>query len=379
MSPKIVIIGAGPAGLTLGRILHVNSIPFIIYDLAASSTSSPQGGTLDLHAQTGQLALKEAGLFSQFEAASRTEGEDMIISSRDGVRHVEVLDTDRGRPEIDREFLRKMLLDSFPAENIKWNHKLLSCTATTATFANGHLEKDIDLLVGADGAWSKVRPLMTYVPPFYSGISCVEFRHYDADMKHPQVAKTIGKGNHFVFGESTRKCLLSQRMGDGSLRTYAAIHKPEHWLKECGIDWSNTNAAKKQLLEEYDDFAPEFKKMIEDAEEDSMPTRPLYMLPVGLSWPSHRSATLIGDSAHLMTPFAGEGVNAAMRDAYELALAIKESKEDVAAAVKMYESSMFPRMTQVTTKTWNSLMLRFREGGIANMKKRVEKSMTQKG
>src|ERR1700760_4488159 len=144
---RIAIIGAGPAGLALARLLHVNKIACTIYELDASAAERDQGGTVDLHAQGGQHVLREAGLFEEFQKIARPEG--------------------------DRLQLRQMLLDSIPPETVVWGKKLVSVEkSSTETetydlhFTTG-TEKGFDIVIGADGAWSKVRNLLTQVKPFY--------------------------------------------------------------------------------------------------------------------------------------------------------------------------------------------------------------------
>jgi 2-polyprenyl-6-methoxyphenol hydroxylase-like FAD-dependent oxidoreductase len=379
-APKIAIIGAGPSGLTLARILLKNNITCTIYEGEASASARTQGGSLDLHPRSGQAALKEAGLLDQFKALARYEGEDFVLKDRHGNTHVEIKDTERGRPEIDRRQLRHMLLDSLPAETIEWGHHVTSIELGTIHFRDQSPATGFDLIVGADGAWSKVRPLLTTVPPFYSGISGIEMRHQNLETQHTELAVMVGKGSHFVFGEEQRRALLSQRQGDGGLRTYAFMHKPEDYLKTAQMDVQEPKDVQKLLLEEYKDFAPEIKRLITDLDVeagDVLTTRALYMLPVGLTWPSVPGITVIGDAAHLMTPFAGEGVNMAMLDALELALSIIKHSTDIPTAVKEYEKGMFPRAEQVTQKTWRSTLSRFAPGGISEFRGRIKRMLEQ--
>lgn len=73
--------------------------------------------------------------------------------------------------------------------------------------------------------------------------------------------------------------------------------------------------------------------------------RPLFALPVPHTWEHSPSVTLLGDAAHLMPPL-GVGVNLAMLDASELALALVRSST-VDDAVRSYEKSMLPRSTEI--------------------------------
>ncbi|KIW00665.1 uncharacterized protein PV09_07852 [Verruconis gallopava] len=372
---KIAIIGAGPAGLTLARILHKNNILCTVYESDQSATSRTQGGSLDLHSHSGQAALKEAGIYDEFERLARYEGEDFVLKDRFGNIHVEVKDTQRGRPEIDRVQLRQILLDSLPKDVVKWDHHVDSVEIGAIHFRNQPSASGFELIVGADGAWSKVRPLLSTVSPFYSGISGIELRHQDFDVRHPELAAMVGKGSHFVFGEDKRKALLSQRQGDGSLRTYAFMHKPENYIKTVSLDLSDGESVKKLLLEEYKDFAPELTRIIRDCDVgkgDEIVSRALYMLPVGLTWPTTSGVTVIGDAAHLMTPFTGQGVNMAMLDALELGVAICKQPDALMEAVRQYERSMFPRAEQWTSRTWKSTLSRFAPGGLKEFRARMK-------
>ncbi|KAF2434410.1 putative monooxygenase [Tothia fuscella] len=381
---NLIIIGAGPSGLTLAYILHTNNIPCTIFEADASPNSRSQVGTRDLHPKSGQAALKAAGLLEEFIIYSRADGaEDMIICDKDGKRYVEVIG-ERDQPEIDRLELRRMLIEGLPRGCIKWGSKVKSVEVGIVHLEDGkEKESGFDLIVGADGAWSKVRPLLTHIPLFYSGVSGLDIALGDADERHPEISKTVGRGSMFAFGEEERRVMLCQRLGDKSVRCYAFAHSPENCLKENKVDNDDDlELLRHQLLTEYKNWSPDLQRIITDFDTtkgDDITPRALYMLPVGIHWPTTPGLTLIGDAAHLMTPFAGQGVNMAMLDALELAQQIIEQPEHLAEAVQAYEEAMFPRAKVVMERTWQSLLSRFAPGGIAVFKEMVRERLEEMG
>lgn len=376
MSPtlRIAIIGAGPSGLTLAVLLQRNKIPFTIYELESTPNDRNQGGTLDLHPESGQLALREAGLYEKFKEKARPEGEAMKLVAPDGkilwdennetpaLRDIEL----QGRPEIDRLALRNLLLDALEPEHICWGKKLQTIEPGGNNLYDLHftadVEKGFDLVIGADGAWSKVRQLLTDIKPFYSGISMIDLWALDVEERNPWLSKYVGAGTMFMFDEG--RALISQRSGGGIIRSYACVRQAESWTKDCGIDWTKPDDARKALVERYfDTCADELKRVILESIDNLVP-RALYMLPVGIQWEPQPGLTVVGDAAHLMTPFAGVGVNVAMRDARELANAIISSDETgLPAALQHYESAMFERARANAQETWDNMQMSFRAGG----------------
>jgi 2-polyprenyl-6-methoxyphenol hydroxylase-like FAD-dependent oxidoreductase len=387
-APKIAIVGGGAGGLTLAAILQKDSIPFTVYELDASPNERNQGGTLDLHSQGGQLALREAGLWDEFVKHARPESDVMKVVKNDGevlwdgngtdAKVVSEEDKYNNRPEIDREKLKYILIGALKPENIKWGRKLKEVVEAVEGkfdlhFADGVVEKDFDLVIGADGAWSKVRALLSDVKPFYSGISAAELWAMNADEKHPWISEFVGAGSMFSFGDG--RAIQSQRIGDGSIRTYASVRQPESFLKDCGIDWTDHEVARKEYVERYfNDCGADLKRLVLESNDQLVP-RALYMLPVGFKWEGKKGVTLLGDAAHLMTPFAGVGVNAAMSDSLELANAIigyvegREKSLDV--VVRGYEEEMFSRGEGFAKKTVRGLHGHFSAGGCEHFVERL--------
>ena len=106
---SVAIIGAGPGGLTLARILDSNGIKPSIFERKASENERSQGGTFDLHQESGLKAMKDAGLMGEFMAHARFEGDTIKIQDKTGKVFFEALpdgvkskDDPDARPEIDR-------------------------------------------------------------------------------------------------------------------------------------------------------------------------------------------------------------------------------------------------------------------------------------
>ena len=343
MSPSTVsIVGAGIGGLVLARVLHVHGVAAVVYEAETSPGSRRQGGQLDIHAENGQVALAAAQLTDEFEAVIHRGGEASRLLDRNGtVLLDEPDDGTHGRPEVLRGELRRILLDSLPAGTVRWGRKVTAVTACgdgrhEVLFADG-ATATTDLLVGADGAWSRVRPLVSDAVPRYVGTTFVETYLEDADERHPAAAEAVGAGSFFsmVPGQG----IFAHREPGNVVHAYVALNRPADWV--AGIDFDDHAAATARVAAEFDGWAPELTALITESDTPPVP-RPLHALPDEHRWSHVPGVTLLGDAAHL-TPPGGEGANLAMFDAAELALAIAAHPADVDAAVSAYEAAMFPR------------------------------------
>jgi 2-polyprenyl-6-methoxyphenol hydroxylase-like FAD-dependent oxidoreductase len=358
----ITVVGGGLGGLTLAAVLHRHGIAAAVYDLDASPTARDQGGMLDMHEESGQAALRAAGLFDRFQALVAPSGEAMRILDRDGtLRFADDGGDDGNRPEVGRSDLRDLLLGALPADTVRWGAKVTDVSPLgggrhRVTIADG-TTFTTDLLIGADGAWSKVRPLLSTATPVYSGLSFVEATLLDADTRHPESAELVGTGSLFALAED--RGFLGHRNGDGRLHIYVALKAPENWA--AGIDFTDTAAAKARLLEYFDGWAAGLRALITGADGDLIP-RSIHALPIGHQWPRTAGVTLLGDAAHLMSPFAGEGANLAMQDGAELATAVAAHPADIEQALTDYERTMFPRAAAAAAESAANVAVCFAPG-----------------
>jgi 2-polyprenyl-6-methoxyphenol hydroxylase-like FAD-dependent oxidoreductase len=249
------------------------------------------------------------------------------------------------RPEVPRGALRQLLLGSLPSDAVCWGRKVTGVKA----LAGGRHEVSFadrttvvaDLLIGADGAWSRVRPLLSAATPEYVGVCSVETFLFDGDTRHPASAQAVGGGS--LFALSPGRGLLAHREGGGTLHTYAQLKKPQDWLGDFAATDAATLAA--QVAREFEGWAPELTALV--AASDSPPVlRRILTLPAGHRWDRVPGVTLIGDAAHLRAP-NGEGANLAMQDGAQLGLALATHSQDVEAALAQHERDMFARAAAV--------------------------------
>jgi 2-polyprenyl-6-methoxyphenol hydroxylase-like FAD-dependent oxidoreductase len=341
MTP-VTIVGAGLGGLVLARILHVHGIPVTIYEAEPSVEARTQGGQLDIHEHDGQVALAAAGLLDEFRAIIHQGGEaTRMLDLYGAVVFEQPDDGTGGRPEVLRGDLRRILLESLSPETIRWGKRLDEIAALgdgrhVLTFTDGSTVIS-HLLVGADGAWSKVRPLLSKAKPEYVGTSFVETYLYDADARHAAAAEAVGGGALFALAPG--QGIFVHREAGNILHSYVALKRPAAWFAD--IDFSDAATAKAKVAAEFDGWAPALTALIIDGETAPV-LRALHTLPIGHRWDRVPGVTLIGDAAHLAPP-AGEGANLAMLDGAELAAAIVAHPDNIEAALIAYEAAMFLR------------------------------------
>ncbi|WP_406005131.1 FAD-dependent monooxygenase [Streptomyces sp. NBC_00637] len=344
---RISIIGAGPGGLTCARILQRRGIAVTVYDRDPGPDARNQGGTLDLHADNGQIALREAGLLDEFFKLARPEGQEMRQMDPTGtITSHEVPEAgELFKPEIDRGQLRNLLLDSLRPGTVHWGRALDTISGPAdgprrLHFADG-TSIGTDLVIGADGASSRVRPAVSPAVPEYTGVSFLEAWFSDVENRHPDIAELVGPGSaHAADGE---RGLFAQRNSGNHIRVYIIRRVPVDWIGVGGLTAEDTDGIRALLLSEYAHWSPRMRQMITENDGPYV-DRPIFALPVPHAWEHNPTVTLLGDAAHLMPPL-GVGVNLAMLDASELALALANAAT-VDDAIRTYEKTMLPRSTE---------------------------------
>ncbi|NTY62010.1 FAD-dependent oxidoreductase [Mycolicibacterium sphagni] len=360
MTPTISIVGAGLGGLTLARVLHVHGIPTTVYEADSAAGARTQGGQLDIHEHDGQRALKAAGLTDEFRAIIHEGGEaSRVLDPHGTVLLDQPDDGEGGRPEVLRGELRQILLDSLPPEAIRWGHKVAEVRTRRDArhelrFTNGSTATST-VLVGADGAWSKVREVLSTAEPEYIGTVFIETYLFDVDRRHSAAAHAVGRGA--MYATTPGRGILAHREAGNVIHTYVQLTRDPQWIDD--IDFTDAAAATARVAAEFDSWATELTALITEADSAPVP-RMIYTLPIGHRWERTPGVTLIGDAAHLMPP-GGDGANLAMLDGAELGEAIAHHPNDIEAALVSYEAVMFPRSQAMAVEAHETLDICFGE------------------
>lgn len=360
---KVAIIGGGPGGLTLARLLQIVGVNVKVYERDIDQNARVQGAPLDLHEESGLAALAKANLMEEFRenymiGADREKILDPIgkIYFDD---HKDKLEENFGhsdfRPEIDRGVLRKILLESLQPETVIWNSHFLTMEKQNngwqLHFKDGKTAY-ADLIIGADGANSKIRSFITDIKPFYSGITMLEGNIKNAKINAPHIFKLLNGGKIMAFGNN--KNILMGQKADEEIGYYISFRTNENWYKDSGLDFNNSEKILNWFKNQYSEWSEFWQELFQNVSLPFIP-RLIYSYPFDQTWQAQSNVTILGDAAHLMTPFAGEGVNMAMQDALELSeVLLSNNHSDLLEAIATFEKNMLARTSVIAKESYEN-------------------------
>ncbi len=356
LNKKIAIVGGGPGGLTLARLLQLQGADVQVFERDVNEAVRAQGATLDLHEESGLEALRRAGLIEAFYAHYRPDAGKVRILDEQAEIYSDDHATGTGytdsRPEIDRAPLRNLLLQALQPGTVVWDRHFVSMEdekdGWRLHFKNGTTVY-ADLVIGADGAHSKIRSYIIGIAPIYSGVTIVEGQVYHAAQHAPNLWALVRGGKIFAFGNE--QSLILSAKGEGSLSFYTGCKVPETWVQECGVDFSDHTQVFSWFKTAYGSWNKVWLELFTNGDAGFIP-RPQYHFPLDQHWNARPNLTMLGDAAHRMPPYAGEGVNMAMQDAFELSGCITGSNfVSLQEAIAHYENGMLKRASEVTRFT----------------------------
>ncbi|KAJ3379453.1 hypothetical protein HDU84_006645, partial [Entophlyctis sp. JEL0112] len=361
MAFHVAVIGAGPSGLCLARILQLNGVSVTVYEGEESRSARSQGGALDMHVETGQRAIAVAGLTAEFRAKVQLGLDAMqILDATDGaVLFEDAGDGGKARPEIERGDLRDIFLDSLEPTTVSGPLSLRFADGTTAT---------ADVVVGADGAWSRVRAVLTTAVPAYTGVTMLDIRlPHDFDNK----SRGLKTGMLIARARDEAHCLFAY-LGQLS-RAYFAVKTD----KPASVTPSLVYSIVK-------DWEGGLRDVAMGAAQDGV-VRQIVALPrdIGVNrdytanpqeaW--KKFVTVIGDAAHVAPP-NDEGANLALADAADLAKALLHAMKNprlsetdltlhdrIGRAIAKFEKMTWKRTAVETDEAMNFMELFYGPGG----------------
>lgn len=367
----IAIVGGGPGGLTLAKLLQLKGANVKVYERDFNSDVRVQGATLDLHEESGLKALHQAGLIDEFYANYRPDAGKLRILDKEATIKYDthnITSFEENRPEIDRGPLRKLLLNSLAPETVVWDSQFVNMNPHNEgwklTFKNG-TSAFADLVIAADGARSKIRPYLSSTQLIYSGVTAMEGNIYHGEKHAPQLNELLKGGKIFAFGDE--QSLILSAKGDGTLSFYTGCKVEENWATTSGIDFNNKTQVFEWFKTAFGSWNSIYQELFEFDELVCIP-RPQYYYPLDQQWETLPNLIMIGDSAHLMPPYAGEGVNMAMLDALELSEHLtNEDFPDLKTAIANFEKQMLARASAVTQMTLDSTAMLHSKDAINGM------------
>jgi len=335
----VAIVGAGPVGLTMAKLLQQEGVAVTVFERDKDAQTRIWGGTLDLHKDSGQLAMQKAGLLEIYYARSIPMG---IVMADEQGNILSTVAPQYDNPEINRNALRTMLLESLAKNTVLWDHKLTDLEVNDGRWRL-HFEHQpdvsADLVIVANGGMSKVRSYVTDTQIEDTGTFIIQ-----GDIPQPEIncpaffRKCDGKRLMAAFQGNL---LVANPYNNGALSYGIIFRRPDDWYPEIGLDFSDTDSVHTFLAQRCPGWADIYQQLFRSTSFFvGLPTR---KLPLHNAWKKDRPLpiTLVGDAAHLMPPFAGKGVNTGLTDALILAEALTNGQHlTITAAINDYEQQM---------------------------------------
>jgi salicylate hydroxylase len=348
MTPRIAIVGGGIGGLAAAAFLTRLGIPYTVYEQAAELKEIGAGLVV---APNAARLLRRLGVLGEFEQRAvrletgwefRRWQDGTVLSAEDLAASCERLFGEHTYTA-HRADLLEILKNIIPNGSLRLSARLASLSAdgdgpVKLRFASGETAT-ADVVIGADGIHSAVRAtIASPAPPSYSGLCA--FRALVPASKAPEFALRpaqtlwLGPDHHLVH----------YPVSAGQFVNLVAFAPAGDYTTES---WTAT-ATLEEFLAEFSGWDPRLAELIGAA---GTPGRWALLDRAPLTRWSHGRLTLLGDAAHPMFPFFGQGAAQAMEDAAVLARCLASAGDSPApdwpATLREYEALRRPRTTRL--------------------------------
>lgn len=337
---NVAVIGAGPVGLTIAKLLQQKGVKINIYERDKNPQARVWGGTLDLHKNTGQDAMEKMGLLQKYFELAVPMGRTLANI------HGKVFFTKEpeiGNPEINRNVLRQMLLSSLTDETVLWDRRFVGIEAHNGKWLLHFEDKPsvtADLVIGANGGMSNIRNCVTDIEVEHTETFIIQGEVTLPETRCPDFFQ-LCNGN-ILMTASNGITLVANPKNNGALGYAVTFNAPELCSHKSKLNFQNCTEIANFLsgmLSQWHEF---YKQLFYTT--TSFVGLPSRILPLDKAWNANRELpiTLIGDAAHIMPPFAGQGVNIGLLDAIILSDNLTNGGFDTTeTAITDYEQKMF--------------------------------------
>jgi 2-polyprenyl-6-methoxyphenol hydroxylase-like FAD-dependent oxidoreductase len=348
---RVIVIGGGIGGQALGAALRLRDIDVSIYEQAAAFGDA--GAALTLW-PNGMKALRRLGAAPEARAAGwpiltseirRPDGHPLAVTPVDRVSD----EAGAATIALRRSDLHRVLTDAAGPAATHFGKRCVSISqeegGVRATMADGEVVTG-DILVGADGLWSRVRQLLVgparprQLGCLWRGIVTLD----DASLRAGHAFETWGTGKRFGMAQINRR----------EVYWYAGLP-----------DWPDEpfDRARWRILAEFGHWHAPLRRAVQETAPGAAMRTVIYDRPALRRW-THRRISLLGDAAHPMTPDLGQGACTALEDAVELADCLAEA-ESPNAALDAYAGRRRERCARLAARSrrmsevaqWNSRVL----------------------
>jgi salicylate hydroxylase len=330
LSPKVSIIGAGISGLTAGICLSKKNIPSVIYERNSAISDVSAGINLSPNATN---LLQKIGVLEDLISISHQPSK-VVFRDHEG-KKISSYKMNRGDEKyltLNRKGLIGLLYDKYKelGGEVVFNNKVED--VKNNDIASKDKSFDAELIFGCDGINSSLRTKkFESVPPLFSGfIAWRSIKEFS-----PPFEKNGGEDINFYLGPNSH--IVTYPIGEN---TYSAtcIIKSSDWIKESWV----SEGTKSQFQADFKNWNSELLTYLADSK--------LYKWGIFQRSPLESFSTnnifLLGDSAHAMVPFLGQGSCLAIEDSYCLA-EILDKKKFIHDAKKIFDDFRISRCKNI--------------------------------